>query len=249
MARVATAANPLPELGHAVPRLLLIEPEGGGRRSIAEVLAGAADLLQLERVRDLDSGVCRLRETSFTAILLDVSVPEVRDLSAIDRLRALAPDAAIMMLASAIDQPLARRAVERGASDFAVTDSIDALGLCELIAMMFERRGRQRQQFVERERAEITLNSIGDAVLTTDTQGRVTYLNAEAELLTGWTRAEAFARPLADVFDVTDAMTGKPADDPASLAIARQARIRGAGNFVIVGRGGCRCCTWPSTTR
>jgi diguanylate cyclase (GGDEF)-like protein/PAS domain S-box-containing protein len=238
MARVATAANALHEIGHAIPRLLLIEPEGGGRRSIAGVLAGAADLLALERVRDLDSGVCRLRETSFTAILLDVSIPEVRDLSAIDRLRALAPDAAIMILASAIDQPLARRAVERGASDFAVTDTIDARGLCQLIAMMFERRGRQRQQFVERQRAEITLNSIGDAVLTTDTQGRVTYLNAEAESLTGWTRAEAFARPLADVFDVTDAMTGKPADDPASLAIARQARIRGAGNFVIVGRGG-----------
>ena len=43
--------------------------------------------------------------------------------------------------------------------------------------MMFERRGLEQQMFVERERAEVTLNSIGDAVMTTDTQGHVTYLN------------------------------------------------------------------------
>ena len=143
-----------------------------------------------------------------------------------------------MILASGADQALARRAVERGASDFAVTDHIDMRGLCELIAMMFERRGLLRQQFVERERAEITLNSIGDAVLTTDNQSRVTYLNAEAETLTGWTRAEAFARPLSEVFDVTDGLTGKPADDPASLAIAQQSKVRVNGNFVIVSRDG-----------
>jgi len=225
-------------LGHAVPKLLLIEPHREDGRSIADVLAGAKQLLELDRVPDIESGIRRLCDESFSAILVDLSLPDVRDLGAIDSLRVLAPDAAIMILASGADQALARRAVERGASDFAVTDHIDTRGLCELIAMMFERRGQQRQQFVERERAEITLNSIGDAVLTTDSQSRVTYLNAEAEQLTGWTRAEAFARPLAEVFDVTDALTGTPAADPALLAIAQQSKVRVNGNFVIVSRDG-----------
>jgi diguanylate cyclase (GGDEF)-like protein/PAS domain S-box-containing protein len=103
---------------------------------------------------------------------------------------------------------------------------------------MFERRGQDQQRFVERERAEITLNSIGDAVLTTDTQGQVTYLNAEAEALTGWPRAEAFARPLAEVFDVTDGLTGQPAQDPSGLAIDHNRRVRLTGNYVLVSRGG-----------
>ena len=114
-----------------------------------------------------------------------------------------------MVLAPAADQALARRALERGANDFIVTEQIDTRSLVQLIAMMFERRASDEQKFVERERAEVTLNSIGDAVMTTDTLGNVTYLNAEAEGLTGWTRAEAFARPLAEVFDVTDGLTGQ----------------------------------------
>ena len=104
--------------------------------------------------------------------------------------------------------------------------------------MMFERRGLEQQMFVERERAEITLNSIGDAVMTTDTQGHVTYLNAEAEALTGWTRAEAFARPLAEVFDVTDGLTGQHAQDPSQLAIEHNRKVRLKGNYILVGRDG-----------
>ena len=143
-----------------------------------------------------------------------------------------------MILARAADQALARRAVDRGANDSVVTDQIDTRSLVQLIAMMFERRAGEEQKFVERERAEVTLNSIGDAVMTTDTLGNVTYLNAEAEALTGWTRAEAFARPLAEVFDVTDGLTGQHAQDPSRLAIEHNKKVRLKGNYILVGRDG-----------
>ena len=134
-----------------------------------------------------------------------------------------------MVLAPAADQALARRALDRGANDFIVIDQIDTRSVVQLIAMMFERRASDEQKFVERERAEVTLNSIGDAVMTTDTVGSVTYLNAEAEALTGWTRAEAFARPLAEVFDVTDGLTGHPAQDPSRLAMEHQKKYGSKG--------------------
>ena len=58
---------------------------------------------------------------------------------------------------------------------------------------------------IEKERAQVTLASIGDAVITTDAAGRVEYLNTVAEALTGWTRAEACGRELVEVFQVRQA--------------------------------------------
>lgn len=224
--------------GRAVPLLLLIEGETHGAPSVHSLLAAAPDVLASEHLPTVADGVRRLEIQPVSAVLLDLALPEARDLSAIERIRRVSPGVAIMLLAAAGDQALARRAVESGATDYVVTTGLDARGLCQLIAMMFERRGLDEQKFVERERAEVTLNSIGDAVLTTDTRGNVTYLNAEAEALTGWTRSEAFARPLTEVFDVTDGLTGQHAEDPSRMAIEHNRKVRMKGNYVLVGRRG-----------
>jgi len=225
--------------GRALPLLLLIEGAARGDTSVRALLEGAPDVLAFTRVATVDEGLRYLETHAVSAVLLDLSLPEARqDLSAIARLRRVSPGVAIMLLARASEQALARRAVESGATDYVVTNELDSRSLCQLIAMMFERRGLDEQKFVERERAEITLNSIGDAVLTTDTLGNVTYLNAEAEALTGWTRSEAFARPLAEVFDVTDGLTGQPAEDPSRMATEHNRKVRMKGNYVLVGRGG-----------
>ena len=225
--------------GRALPLLLLIEREAHGPQSVQPLLEAASDVLAVACVSTVDAGLRRLAVQSVSVVLLDLSLREVRDdMSAIARIRRASPGVAIMLLARASDQALARRAVESGATDYVVTNELDTRSLCQLIAMMFERRGVEEQKFVERERAEITLNSIGDAVLTTDTLGHVTYLNAEAEALTGWTRSEAFARSLSEVFDVTDGLTGQPAEDPSLMATEHNRKVRMKGNYVLVGRGG-----------
>lgn len=71
----------------------------------------------------------------------------------------------------------------------------------------------------ERERARVTLESIGDAVISTDAQGLVTYLNAVAEELTGWSREAASGEPFSRVFKVLDTDTGKPVLNPAERAM------------------------------
>ncbi|MBY0496305.1 MAG: EAL domain-containing protein [Cyanobacteria bacterium] len=238
MAKSPHRAPERPTNGHGVPTLLLIEPAETGRRTIREVLAAASGMLDIDHVTTIKDGVARLGQNSVSAVLLDLDLPAARDLTALDELRRVAPKVAIMILTRAADQALARRAVERGANDSVVTDQIDSRSLVQLIAMMFERRASEEQKFVELERAEVTLNSIGDAVMTTDTLGNVTYLNAEAEALTGWTRSEAFARPLAEVFDVTDGLTGQHAQDPSRLAIEHKRKVRLKGNYILVGREG-----------
>ncbi len=72
---------------------------------------------------------------------------------------------------------------------------------------MLERGGEMPEAlFVEKERAQVTLNSIGDAVVSTDIAGNVTYLNQVAEAMTGWSGAEARGRPFVEVFRIFDAL-------------------------------------------
>ena len=71
----------------------------------------------------------------------------------------------------------------------------------------------------ERERARVTLECIGDAVISTDAAGQVTYLNAVAEELTGWSREAACGQPFSRVFRVVDANSGLPVRNPADRAM------------------------------
>src|ERR1035441_1446430 len=82
------------------------------------------------------------------------------------------------------------------------THGHDAYLLHKAVGSMIEGAANSEALFEEKERAQITLNSIGDAVMSTDVSGRVTYLNAIAEGLTGWLQEEAVGHPLEDVFRI-----------------------------------------------
>jgi diguanylate cyclase (GGDEF)-like protein/PAS domain S-box-containing protein len=73
--------------------------------------------------------------------------------------------------------------------------------------------------FIERERAQVTLDSIGDAVASTDFRGHVVYLNKAAEQLTGFSQADAFGRPIGEVFRLVQAASNQPVDNPVTHSI------------------------------
>ncbi|MBW8328831.1 MAG: EAL domain-containing protein [Thiobacillus sp.] len=83
------------------------------------------------------------------------------------------------------------------------------------------------------ERLAITLNSIGDALLATDTEERVTLMNPVAEHLTGWSQAEALGHPVAEVFVIENALTGAPAEIPVARVI-REGRVVGLANHTVL---------------
>ena len=96
----------------------------------------------------------------------------------------------------------------------------------------------QQALFEEKERAQVTLNSIGDAVLSTDVAGNVTYLNAVAETMTGWLWHEAQGRPLAEVFRIIDSKTRLMVANPAERAIAENRIVGLAADSLLVRRDG-----------
>lgn len=85
----------------------------------------------------------------------------------------------------------------------------------------------------ERELAQVTLHSIGDAVITTDLHGRVKFLNPVAETMTGWTEAEARDMPLSQVFRIFHEHTRKPAENPVEKVLAR-GQIVGLANHTML---------------
>jgi diguanylate cyclase (GGDEF)-like protein/PAS domain S-box-containing protein len=86
----------------------------------------------------------------------------------------------------------------------------------------------------ERERARVTLDCIGDAVISTDARGQVTYLNTVAEDLCGWSRSSACGQPLGRVFKVIDSRTGKLIRDPAEMAIESLGIVQMPANSVLL---------------
>jgi len=92
--------------------------------------------------------------------------------------------------------------------------------------------------FAERERAQVTLDSIGDAVMSTDFRGHVAYLNKAAERLTGWVQSEAAGLPAGMVFQLVDVQTGQPTPCPATEAIIENQRRAPAAACVLIRRDG-----------
>lgn len=100
------------------------------------------------------------------------------------------------------------------------------------------RREAQRALRRSEESLAVTLNSIGDAVLATDTAGRVTRMNPIAERLTGWSFAEAQGRPVGEVFRIVNERTRQPAIIPVNDVLAT-GKIQGLANHtVLLARGG-----------
>jgi PAS domain S-box-containing protein len=79
----------------------------------------------------------------------------------------------------------------------------------------------------------VTLGSIGDGVIATDGDGRITFLNPAAEALTGWRRSEAAGRPVGEVFRITNEHTGAAAENPVARVL-REGTVVGLANHTLL---------------
>ena len=92
-----------------------------------------------------------------------------------------------------------------------------------------------------REIFRVTLRSIGDAVITTDIKGCVTYLNEVAESLTGWSLKDALGEPLDRVFPIVNESTRQPVENPATRALREGIVVGLANHTVLIRKDGAEC--------
>ena len=112
-------------------------------------------------------------------------------------------------------------------------EKIDALA-----AEVARRRGAEAALWSQRENYRTTLASIGDAVIATDAQGRVVFMNPIAEGLTGWGHDDARNRPCADVFHIVNETTRRPVESPVSRVIREGVIVGLANHTVLIARDG-----------
>ena len=103
---------------------------------------------------------------------------------------------------------------------------------------IIERRAVEDALFQEKERAQFTLESIGDAVIATDAAGRIEYLNPIAAQLTGWSAAEAQGQPLQQVFNIINETSREPAENPVVRCLREGHAIGLANHSILLRRDG-----------
>jgi diguanylate cyclase (GGDEF)-like protein/PAS domain S-box-containing protein len=226
-----------------IPRLtskiLLVDNDPAAVDKIRAALAApGGDSFDVEWVRQLSDGLKRVRKRGVDAVLLELSLPDSQGLETFDKLFAAAPDIPILILGGDVEEAVAREAVGRGAQDYLLPDHLDSYSLPRALRNAIERKAVEDALYMEKERAVVTLNSIGDAVLCTDISGNITYLNLVAETMTGWRREEATGKRLAEVFRIIDGPTRKTARDPMEMAVEQNKTVGLTVNCVLIRRDG-----------
>ena len=225
--------------GKSIKILLLVEDNPGDARLLREMLneqgSQHTELTHVEYMREAEK---HLAEHIVDLILLDLGLPDAHGLTAVRRAHTVAPRVPLVVLTGMDDEALASQALQEGAQDYLIKGQIDARGLLRSLRYAVERKAMEEALFVEKERAQVTLNCIGDAVACTDSLGKVTFLNLVAEKMTGWLLQQAAGLPLGEVFRVLDAASRETPPNPVEAAVGQNCTAHLQSNCVLVRRDG-----------
>jgi diguanylate cyclase (GGDEF)-like protein/PAS domain S-box-containing protein len=219
--------------------LLLVEDNPGDARLLREMLndqgSHAAELTHVERLSDAEK---HLAVNAVDIILLDLGLPDANGLGAVRRAHAAAPRVPLVVLTGMDDEVLAAQALQEGAQDYLIKGQIEGRGLLRALRYAIERKSMEDSLFEEKERAQVTLNCIGDAVACTDSLGNITFLNLVAEKMTGWSLSEAAGLPMADAIRILDAASREVTPNPMEKVVEQNRTMHLPSNCVLIRRDG-----------
>jgi diguanylate cyclase (GGDEF)-like protein/PAS domain S-box-containing protein len=219
--------------------LLLIDDDSHHADAFIDAVLNAIDGPHKgEWVTSLSEGIERLKKGEIWAVFVNLSLPDSQGLATLDKLLLAAPSVPTLVLAGAKDVAVALEALQHGAKDYLLEDHLDRDSFVRAIRNMAERQTAREMLSAEKERAQMTLNSIGDAVLSIDLVGRITYLNAVAEKITGWTREEASGKHVDDVFVIIDGSTRAPCLNPLKTALEQNKTVGLTPHCILIRRDG-----------
>jgi len=223
----------------SIRKLLLVEDNPGDARLLREMFNDqGSENVELTHVKSIGDAEKHLLDHAVDIIVLDLGLPDAQGVSAVRRTHAAAPHIPLVVLTGLDDEVMAAQALQEGAQDYLIKGEIDARSLLRSLRYAVERKNAEEALFVEKERALVTLNSIGDAVICTDISGNITYLNLVAEKMTGWPLQESAGRPMAEVFRILHATSRETIPNPMEMAVGENRTAHLPPNCVLLRRDG-----------
>ena len=220
-------------------RVLIISAVADDIRLLKNALGNAHDgPFDVEDVATLAAALPRLAAGGIDAILVDLSLPDAQGMACFVRLYGAVRHTPILTLCDLDDEALAKEAVQRGAQGWLSRGYFDNYLVPQSLRNIIERMKVEQGLYVARARAEITLNSIGDAVISVDMHGHVDYLNIAGERMTGWPRAEARGKSIGDIVSIIDSSTRQPVVNPLDYVLQGDPAAGLTGECVLIDRHG-----------
>ncbi|MES2356694.1 MAG: response regulator [Pseudomonadota bacterium] len=157
-----------------INQILILTADPTDANILTSVLGKASDgPFKIEWLTLLATGLERLRKGGIDAILVDLSLPDSSGIATFDQLYAEASHTPIMTLSEEEEEPLAIEAVARGAQGYLSKGHFGSYLVPQSLRNIIQRKAVEEAFYKEKARAEIALNSIGDAVICTDTSGNI----------------------------------------------------------------------------
>ncbi|QIB65265.1 diguanylate cyclase domain-containing protein [Kineobactrum salinum] len=208
---------------------------GALQAALAKVSESA---IHTEHAGDLTAAVARMAAGQLEAVLIDLNLPDSRGLATFETLYRQRPATPIIIFSDPGEDALAIEAVQRGAHGYLPKGNFGLALITRSMDNIIQRRKMEERLFIEKSRAQITLNSISDAVISTDMAGEVDYMNAAAEELTGWTQAEASGRHVSEVMQLRSEHSTSPNPNPIDLVLRWNKPMGLKAGTVLVRRDG-----------
>ncbi len=179
-----------------------------------------------------EEAVEKARETRPDLVLMDIVLRGGMDgVEAAKEIRACLNIPIVFLTAYADDNTIERAKITEPFGY--ILKPFEERELHSTIEMALYKHRMEKQLKESREWFATTLKSIGDAVIATDKEGLITFMNPVAESLTGWDQKEALGRNLKDVFSIIDEKTRVPMESPEADALRRGVAINLADHILI----------------
>jgi diguanylate cyclase (GGDEF)-like protein/PAS domain S-box-containing protein len=222
-----------------IKTVLLVEDNPGDARLLHEMFKEQdSRTVELTHVPCMLAAEKYLQEQRVDIVLVDLGLPDAQGLEAVRRTRAVAPHIPLVVLSGMDDESMAVQALQEGAQDYLIKGQIEPRELLRALRYAIERKIIEESLFAEKERAQATLDCIGDAVASTDVSGNITFLNPVAEVMTGWSEAEAIGLPMSDIFQIVEAVTRNNVPDPMERAVERNRTGHLPSDCILIRRDG-----------